>query len=164
MNESPRLFELPPLPAVVGESRLSSSMLGGMAELEAVLALARRGHKVARPVVDDDGIDLIVDYRICVQVKSSSGGQEGAVYSFSFGSGRDRRAYARGQRADIRADFVLCFASDIAVWWVVPRAWLYEAGYESSRRGFSLSANPNLQTKYGGLAVRCREAWHLFGA
>lgn len=42
---------------------------GTATELEVIARLLRLGHKVATPVVDDDGVDLIVDYRTLVQVK-----------------------------------------------------------------------------------------------
>lgn len=61
-------------PAAINEetrSGLLTSAAGRACELLVAARLLELGHKVAVPIVDDDGIDLIVNYRTTVQVKSS---------------------------------------------------------------------------------------------
>ncbi len=50
---------------------ISSSAHGALAEQLAIVELLRRGHRVAVPVVDDDGVDLVVNYHLRVQVKNA---------------------------------------------------------------------------------------------
>ncbi len=52
-------------------SRETATAYGAVAEHLAIAKLLRRGHKVAIPVTDDDGVDLVVDYSIRVQVKNA---------------------------------------------------------------------------------------------
>ena len=49
-----------------------STALGKVAELQLASELIQRGHKIAVPICDDHGVDLVVDYLLRVQVKSSS--------------------------------------------------------------------------------------------
>lgn len=126
---------------VAARPAVESSAYGKIAELRAIDELIRRGHKVAIPVVDDDGVDLVVDYRTTVQVKTSHrrlmetapGYSYGA---FSWGSGRNR---------EFRADIYLLHAAGATGdrWWVVPADVLRGrcAGqinmYLESKRGLS---------------------------
>lgn len=70
-----RLFDLgslaaKPIPEAHEAARYQS--LGVAAEHAAIARLLDLGHKVAVPVTDDDGVDLIVNYRWTVQVKSAA--------------------------------------------------------------------------------------------
>lgn len=68
---------------MIPESHLSSGredesrpnlVFGALSELRAAELLIERGHRVAKPIVDDFGVDLIVDYDrkpITVQVKAT---------------------------------------------------------------------------------------------
>ena len=67
--------------------------LGIAAEHFAIGELLSRGHRVAKPVVDLDGVDLVVDYAIKVQVKSSSVDKLASKYKPT--TGRQRRASTR---------------------------------------------------------------------
>lgn len=69
---SAQLFEVAAAEAVVSVAPVSTSAAGMATEMEVIAELLRRGRKVAVPVVDDDGVDLVVDYRWRVQVKFSS--------------------------------------------------------------------------------------------
>jgi hypothetical protein len=62
-----RLFAVAELPQA--EVVSGTAAVGAAAEHEAISVLLRRGLKVAVPVVDDDGVDLVVGYRVAVQVK-----------------------------------------------------------------------------------------------
>lgn len=70
--EAVPLFEVVDAVAPVDVSGIGSSADGAVAEHEAIARLLSLGHKVAVPVVDDDGVDLIVNYRVPVQVKWTS--------------------------------------------------------------------------------------------
>jgi hypothetical protein len=156
-----RLFETPALAeAPVEQIRPVTNLLGGISELYAAAKLLELGHKVAVPIVDDDGVDLVVDYRIRVQVKSSK--DRGSSYSFSL----QRSHYTatgemRARRGTFNADFFVCHARTVDAWWVVPRQWLVEARFGPKNTAFSLSTAARYRTKYNGLAIECREAWHL---
>lgn len=65
------LFEVA---AVAGgvDAGVTTSASGMATQMEVVAELLRRGHKVAVPVVDDDGVDLVVNYCVKVQVKFTS--------------------------------------------------------------------------------------------
>lgn len=97
----------------------SCSAVGLLGEQLAIVELMRRGHKVAVPIVDDDGVDLVVNYRLRVQVKSSGlqrvEPKRGYVYY--------QYAWSQLNRSRGKCDFFLLHA--LAVdgadrWWVVP--------------------------------------------
>jgi hypothetical protein len=135
---------------------LSFSTLGRIAELKAEVRLLELGHKVASPGVDEDGVDLVVDYRHAVQVKSSAGRvEDGRRWEFEFRAPRKDalRAASNAERSrSLRADFVLCYARDVDLWWVVPAADLRETFGR-------IRITPG-----GSLDLRWREAWHLLAA
>lgn len=106
-------------------SPMEATALGGLAEAKAIVELVRRGHHVARPVVDT-GSRLLV-YRpggrvLTVQVKSTASGRlrmpgsRNPSYSFTLYSG------GGGERQV--ADVWLFHAHDAELWWIVPDAQL----------------------------------------
>lgn len=116
--------------------------IGVAAEQLAIAALLRRGHKVAVPVVDDDGVDLIVDYRIRVQVKSGRRRDietlPGYVYS-AYGWSQLGRSAGKVEL------FMLHGVTPLGAdrWWIVPAVVFGDAPpnslylYEGSTRGRS---------------------------
>jgi hypothetical protein len=159
--DSARLFAVPDVVRGVGSLEgLSHSVLGRIAELKAEIRLLELGHKVARPGLDDDGVDLVVDHRLAVQVKST--GRCGAASSRASGSyefefRRPLKDGGRGlsvaeRRRDVsHIDFFLFYARDIDAWWVVPGQML------SSVSRFRIT--PGARSD-----MRWREAWDLLGA
>lgn len=104
---------------------LEATTIGALAEAKAIVELVKRGHSVARPVVDN-GIDLLV-YRpggrvLTVQVKSTARGRllktgsRNPSYTFTLHTG--------GGGARQLADVWLFHAHDENLWWVVPDAEL----------------------------------------
>jgi hypothetical protein len=63
----PTLFPLPANP-VISSDGIGATAKGHRAVALLIARLLEIGHKIATPVVDDDGVDLIVNYRITVQV------------------------------------------------------------------------------------------------
>lgn len=115
VTSAQRLFALSPLAG--GEAAVGSSAFGASAELRAAARLLELGHKVAIPVVDDDGVDLVVDYRLRAQVKTCLGLTSGQ-WTFELRPNQaDRRA---GKSPRRNADFYILFAADVAVWWIIP--------------------------------------------
>lgn len=126
---APRLFAVEAWREEVAPEPLSYSVLGRIAELKAEVRLLELGHKVARPGLDDDGVDLVVDHRLAVQVKSTGGlkgfdGSSARRWEFEFRTARKdgRRAASNGARSRGRShvDFLLLYGRDADVWWVVP--------------------------------------------
>ncbi len=117
-----RLFEVESAEADdLGVSHWRSlSTQGQVSEILCAAKLLELGHRVAVPIVDDDGVDLVVNYRTTVQVKSSglhdlfSGkSQEGRYYFFVFGG------LAEAWHADVLILRGVTAARDF--WWVLPR-------------------------------------------
>ena len=162
-----RLFPLPePMTvAVDGEPSASaqSTLNGALSEQAAIDRLLRLGYKVAVPVIDDDGVDLVVNYRHTVQVKSTQhinrGGQSW-VFSAARAWYRGGSLYKYATKPGT-ATFFVCHAVPIDAWWVVPRQQLHEAGWPPAGLGFSLVSDPVRRTKYAALSAACRDAWHL---
>jgi hypothetical protein len=134
--------------ATVG--RLHASATGAVAELVAQGILIDRGHKVAVPVVDDDGVDLIVDYRTLVQVKTTGmvNGSGVPYIHFKRNSYRRRQDGTRvargGEGIPAHVDVLLILVRDIG-WYVVPR--------ESA---------PASGVVFGPGMDQWREAWSVF--
>lgn len=164
-----RLFALPdPVVADSHSDGMTTSHRGAVSEYLAIAKLLELGHRVAVPVVDDAGVDLIVDYRTTVQVKMRTEATEpgGNSFPFPLGRGRYRRdgEYVRGLKGGgNQADILLCHAVAPDAWWVIPWAWLFESGWTTDTLGFGLTLEPTRASKYGALSQRTREAWHLFG-
>jgi hypothetical protein len=158
-----RLFDIGPLPRPEKPERIETRhRRGAMSEHLAIVALLRRGHNVAVPVVDDDGVDLVVDYRTTVQVKSSRYRKKAAAWVFSTSGGTYS---ANGEWRPSRsrpAQIYLCHAPLEPAWWIVPMRWLREAGFDPSRMdGFSLGGVDRGYGRYAGITADCRDAWYL---
>ena len=136
------------------DDRIHVSAIGASSEHLAVAKLLSLGHKVAIPVVDDDGVDLVVNYRLAVQVKSRQEPINGTSYVFNF-----NRSRGRGPRPLSAADVWICHGVKDDAWWVLPTAWIMEAG--GGNGSLSLSLVVQRQSKNAELSGVCREAWHL---
>ena len=131
---------------------VSSSAHGKIAEHLAIVELTRRGHRIALPVTDDDGVDLIVDYRTTVQVKNANrtvarpNGYEYTGYTWS------------NNRARWNADVFLLHAYEDSSsrWWVVPTSVLVELGAKSS-----LNLR-NGSRGIGGAIAAHEDRWDIF--
>lgn len=123
--------------------------LGAAAEMRLVAELLDRGHKVAIPVVDDDGVDLIVNYRTKVQVKSGArrDPRSGRLVVFT-----QRKRYERDgvKRLQDHVDVLAAYARDTGTWWLIPRDQITVAN--------AIYLSETAQT---GLSA-WREAWELF--
>jgi hypothetical protein len=175
---SARLFDIGLYEVETADEELpsaTSSLSGKLSEMLAAHHLMARGHEVYGPMVDDRGVDLlVVDGRLAtrVQVKNSgtySHAPRGTSNSFSFSLARGRYR-ASGEyiieRQGLKADFFVCHAVPINAWWVIPRDWLLECGFDPARHtAISLrdctAVNRQIQTKYNRLSTDCRDAWHL---
>lgn len=133
-----------------------SFVAGRIVELRATAELVERGHAVAVPVVDD-GVDLVVDYRVKVQIKSSThvhagsgsayrGKRYAPVPYLTFNVSRKK---GDGTRFRYDVDVFLLFDAreDQRVFYVVPASEMGATGLLA------------LSRKYQGY----REAWHVFG-
>lgn len=136
-------------------SRKDCSAYGAVAEHLAVVELLRRGHRVAIPVVDDDGVDLVVNYSLRVQVKNATRlpiePKPGFVY--------EKFAW-RSKRSWSEADIFMLHGVDTGVsrWWIVPAEHLIGAGASLALYVGGTRRMTSLQT-----AVRsCEDAWGLF--
>lgn len=150
------LFDVAPA-AVNGDvcgDRRDTGAYGAVAEQLAIAELLRRGHKVAVPVVDDDGVDLVVNYSVRVQVKSAHRKRLETVPGYGY------QTYSwNSKRGWCLADVFLLYGRSPDVgdrWWVVPQAVVASAStmvnlYEGSSRGISAAL-----ASYEG-------AWGVFG-
>ena len=164
-----RLFALPdPIPGGTTEALLedfgpSTTLRGALSEMAAIQHLLEMGYKVAVPVVDDDGVDFVVNYHHTAQVKSSRR-QQSTSWMFNYSTGATYRADGSRlyRRRPTHAAFFICHAVPIDAWWVIPRERLAEAGFSlESGQGFTLSSDPQIRSKYSRLAAECRDAWEL---
>lgn len=169
MHEPPRLFDVAPYELDLergngdaGTGR-NTTLDGALSERAAIDVMLRLGFKVAVPIVDDDGVDLVVNYRHTVNVKSSRRrGKPG--HTWVFNSGRVVYRADGSRRYSTRpptAGFIICHAVPIDAWWIVPRERLEAAGHGRGDYAFSLSSAPRYRTKYSAIAADCRDAWHL---
>lgn len=131
---------------------VSTSALGGASELLVAMRLLEAGRSVARPLVDDAGVDLVVFAPppcLTVQVKTA--------HSSSFASyragGYSYRAFVFHAQRGWRADFVVFHgrAAEDA-WWVVPSG-------EIRTRGVTITAEGRRVSKWD----QYRDAWWQLG-
>src|SRR5947209_4935295 len=88
-----------------------ASTIGEVAECRAVAELLLRGHKVARPSIDNDAIDLVIDYRLRAQVKCTTQANWRGSFSFTLRTGT--RPSLAGH-----IDVVIFHALDPQLWWL----------------------------------------------
>jgi hypothetical protein len=102
---------------------ITTSCVGALAEYLAIVRLLELGHKVARPVVDDDGVDLWVGYSpmIKVQVKSAN-------FRDSYGCLRLPIRNGNSPRMREHIDVLMVFARDSGSWWIIPMDFLKSTG------------------------------------
>lgn len=88
---------------------------GVVAELVVASRLLAAGHHVAVPLVDDDGVDLVVNYRFRVQIKSSGLWEVKTGYPFySF------KSPVGWSRADVYVLHGQAAGKSQERWWVIP--------------------------------------------
>lgn len=134
------------------DGRWASSATGKVSELAATARLLALGRKVAVPVVDDDGVDLVVDYRVRVQVKSAL-----APKTWETVSGYEYSAYRfDSKRGWSNADVFVLHGQDADRWWVVPAAALIGLG-----RSVSFYEGPG-RGRARAIAARYEDAWDVF--
>ena len=131
-----------------GHSRWSAS-IGAIGEARLVAELLWRGHKVARPVSDDDGVDLVVNYRTTVQVKTCArprkvhGKSQFPHYHFNL-SRPDRWLASH-------IDVIALHAVDAGYWWLLPRHVI------GTQKGIQVPVAAGKS-----FAAQWREAWDVF--
>lgn len=115
---------------------------GRVSEQLVIAKLLTLGHHVAVPVIDDDGVDLIVNYRFKVQVKSSCLRDKGDERVYRFATAPSRA----GGRRDAHVDVYVLHGRDTDEWWVVSAANLQTMARFSRTPGSTLD----------------KDAWHVF--
>jgi hypothetical protein len=158
-----RLFEIPVVTEsddARGQLPVSHQVMGKVAELRAEERLWLRGHKVAHPGTDDDGVDLVVDYRIAVQVKATSSTPRAGVWNVSLNSMRASERSVKGTLRD-HVDVLLVHAYPIDAWWCIPRSALAAVrAYQVS--GLSLHEVPSPGRGNASLLASYRDRWDIF--
>ena len=97
----------------------------------------------------DDGIDLVVDYSIKVQVKTTGRDPDGLAPIVDFDSragGRGKQVAALQKHVDPRVDLLAVKYRPTGAWWVIPRD------------AFGKQSKLRLGKKY----AHYRDAWGLF--
>jgi hypothetical protein len=107
------------------------------------------GHRVALPVLDDDGVDLIANHRTTVQVKSAGQVKHGG-YLFVGGHGLPLL------RSHV--DVVILHGREGDHWWVVPTAVLRNAGVGKTVR----VPVPGLDERRTQRFAEWLDAWSVF--
>lgn len=142
--------------AVNGRTTASAdcSAYGAVAEHLAIVELLRREHSVAIPVVDDDGVDLVVNYQLRVQVKNCQRTKLTPVPGYTY----SRFAWSSRQLWE-KADVFLFHALDDgrSRWWVVPAAVL--AGYSTTVSMYSGGKRHKVSR-----IAQYEDGWGLFDA
>ena len=138
---------------------VSSTAYGKIAEHSAIADLLARGHSVFVPIADDEGVDLIVNYRTTVQVKNAMRGTRYAGPSGSYGY--EALAWSSHRTASRRpwteADVFMLHAH--GDWFIVPADALKGRGttlqvYFGSRR--------HERETVAVILNRYRDAWWVF--
>lgn len=135
--------------------RLSSARVGRVGELRAEAKLLELGCTVAHPSIDN-GVDLIVNGNLGVQVKSSQGSVRNGSTPF----------YVFSPKIDLQespADVFVFYGLADDIWWVIPRVMLLSFGR-------SINLTPEVNPNPGGRGrpsrthqlQMYRDAWHLF--
>lgn len=131
---------------------------GAIAQLRAAVELLDRGYAVALPMVDDAGVDLVVNHRIPVQVKSSgSRSKTGMLHvNLESRSSNDRRVGVPPRpNLSPSVEVLMVYARDTGTWWIIPISAISEAGKLNST---SLSLTEHATR---GLSA-WRDAWEVF--
>lgn len=159
-----RLFPVPDSEQASVGGLVSSSAVGAISEHLAIAKLLESGHRVAIPVVDDDGVDMVVNYGVTVQIKAKSRPVANSVYAFSLDRSRYRADGSRrpNDRKLTTAEVLICHGVEHGAWWVIPVEWLRATGWDAQHSGFSLSLDPRHKSKYADLSRTCRDRWDVF--
>lgn len=156
MTDPMRLFDMQDQSGLAPVLAINSAMMAGRAiEFKTIWKLLEQGHKIAVPVVDDHGIDLVVNYRTTVQVKGRSTRTNRNSYSFNVG-----KQPTRGGAAGYPADVYIFHGVQDEAWWVVPKAALAATGRHNGSVNICLdSSGP--RKRWNGL-MQWRDAWSVF--
>lgn len=98
--------------------------IGTISEMRLIAELLSRGFKVAKPIVDD-GVDLIVNYKICLQVKSLSKPGNSKSYAFKIRNAWNTSKGSIDFAPEV--DILVLHAIDINGWWLIPLEEVEEA-------------------------------------
>lgn len=135
----------------------STGTQGAIAEHRAILELLNRGYRVARPVVDDHGVDLIVygnAKSVTIQVKSTKGLQPSTGRAvFNLSTCRNSGGYNDRSRADVWLFHLL----DADLWWVVPKEVIAELG----ARTVTTTITPGAPRRRPAALDGWLDRWHL---
>jgi hypothetical protein len=146
---SSQLFEVASAEAGAMPVKVSTSAVGMASQMEVVAELLRLGHKVAVPVVDDDGVDLVVNYSVKVQVKFTSLTTPNGLPILT--AGRMVRARKGGplkwRTVQSHVDVLVCVVAGVGVY-VMP--------VEVVLKKRNVSLGPSMD--------QWREAWSVFDA
>jgi hypothetical protein len=145
-----RLFDLPAIEQGKQGDTARYQALGISAEMLLVSRLLELDHKLAIPVTDDDGIDVIVNYRTTVQVKSSGKRTDSGCLQVSLQTTRAAERHRSHGQLRPHVDVLAVYARDTRSWWFIPRA-------EVKARG-NLLIREHGTTHY----AQWHEAWHVF--
>lgn len=158
-----RLFDIP---ADVEDSDLArddvaitSSSFGAIAEQEAIVELVKRGHRVAVPVVDDHGVDLVVNYRTPVQVKATTTRMGSGHVMVSLFSGKESGEKVPGLRQHVDALIVRLPVED--AWFIFPRVVLEEVN-AYRKTGLAFHLNPHGTRGISRMLASYRDRWDVF--
>lgn len=158
-----RLFDIPVVTESDGacdQSPVSHQVMGKVAELRAEERLLLRGHKVAHPATDDDGVDMVVNYRIAVQVKTTSSNPRSGVWHVGLESIRASERSRKGTLRD-HVDVLLVHAYAIDAWWCIPRSALSAVNaYQVS--GLQLHEVAGSTRGNAALLSSYRDRWDIF--
>lgn len=154
-----RLFEVPRTLEAPVESSSDYGLISKAVELLLAAQLMLRGHHVSMPL-QDDGVDLVVDYRTLVQVKSSATRTRPGMLYVQFDGRRFRERKTGSRKGRIRADIdiVACYARDTERWWFIPKAALEDAGSDA---GVPLYEG-RFPTRAAAPFCRYLAAWDIF--
>ncbi len=136
--------------------------VGKAVEMEVVARLIAAGHQVAIPVVDNEGVDLIVNYTIKVQVKS--GERRNAFGQLQINTeGRRHAERTPNSRKGISpiVDVLVVKARDSGAWWIIPCSALDDTGGRTCCK-LSLSDVPPTRKNRRGSLANWRDAWWVF--
>jgi hypothetical protein len=156
-----RLFLLDDLALTNEQNGEDFNRISKAVELLLAAKLMLRGHHISIPL-QDDGIDLVVDYRLLVQVKSSASRDGNGKLRIGFEgrrwSEREGRLSTTSRKGQLRddVDVLACYARDSEAWWFIPRSEIGNA------KGISLTEHLQGRRTATSLYSSYLGAWSIF--
>jgi hypothetical protein len=144
----------------IGPPQMDAQRIGTVAEIRATAELLSRGHSVAIPVIDE-GVDLVVDYSIKVQVKASGQRTPHGAVMVSLAQRARNASGTRAKPLNDLVDVLLVMATDTGSWWVIPRSALEMAG-AIGRRNLVLSEHVQRNGQHTSVLSGWLDAWSVF--